>query len=139
MLPWKLRKCQILPVSQNLSSVYFSPAKFQLVSCNLFLATIWQMTYTHKLPKLCSATLTNQTHEHLYSFDKLIKSLYFCSFVVSETVLLARFYFKVIRKWLYTPRNCSWPGSLLGTRRSVRYWPIFFLMSLITVLEVLAT
>ena len=57
MLPWKLRKRQILLVSQNLSSVYFSPAKFQLVSCNLCLAMIWQMTYAHKLPKLCSATL----------------------------------------------------------------------------------
>ena len=57
MLPWKLRKRQILLVNQNLSSVYFSPAKFQLVSCNLPLAMIWQMTYAHKLPKLCSATL----------------------------------------------------------------------------------
>ena len=58
MLPWKLRKRQILAVNQNLSSVYFSLAKFQLVSCNLSLAMIWQMTYSHKLPKLCSATLT---------------------------------------------------------------------------------
>ena len=41
----------------NLSSVYFSLAKFQLVSCNLPCAMIWQMTYTHKLPKLGSATL----------------------------------------------------------------------------------
>ena len=32
-------------------------AKFQLVSCNLSLAMIWQMTYSHILPKLCSATL----------------------------------------------------------------------------------
>ena len=46
MLPWKLRKRQILPVSQNLSSVYFSLAKFQVVSCNLSLAMIWQMTYS---------------------------------------------------------------------------------------------
>ena len=38
MLPWKLRKRHILPVNQNLSSVYFSLAKFQLVSCNLSLA-----------------------------------------------------------------------------------------------------
>ena len=60
MLPWKLRKCQILPVSQNLSSVYFSLAKFQLVSCNPSLAKIWQMTCTHKLPKLCSATSSKQ-------------------------------------------------------------------------------
>ena len=57
MLPWKQRKRHILPVSQNLLSVYFSLAKFQLVSCNLSLAMIWQRTYTHKLPKLCSATL----------------------------------------------------------------------------------
>ena len=57
MLPWKLRKCQILPVNQNLSSIYFPLAKFQLVSSNPSLAIIWQMTYTQKLPKLCSATL----------------------------------------------------------------------------------
>ena len=57
MLPWKLRKRHILPASQNLLSVYFSLAKFQLVSCNLSLAMIWQRTYTHELPKLCSATL----------------------------------------------------------------------------------
>ena len=55
MLPWKLRKRQILPVNQNISSVYFSLAKFQLVSWNLSLA----MTCTHKLPKLCSVTLSN--------------------------------------------------------------------------------
>ena len=57
MLPWKLRKRQILPVNQNRPLVYFSPAKFQLVSWFLSLAMIGQMTYTHKLPKLCSATL----------------------------------------------------------------------------------
>ena len=56
MLPWK-QKRQILTVNQNLLSVYFLLAKCQLVSCNLSLALIWQMTYTHKLPKLCSATL----------------------------------------------------------------------------------
>ena len=69
MLPWKLRKRQILPVNQNLLSVYFSPAKFQLVSCNLSLAMIWQMTYTHKLPKLCSATLKLYWQAKLRSID----------------------------------------------------------------------
>ena len=59
MLPWKLRKRHILPASPNRLSVYFSLAKFQLVSCNLSLAMIWQRTYTHELPKLCSATLTS--------------------------------------------------------------------------------
>ena len=58
MLPWKLRKRQILPVNQKLSSVYLSLAKFQLVSCNLSLPMVWQMTYTHKLPKLCSVTIS---------------------------------------------------------------------------------
>ena len=57
MLPWKLRKRQNLPVIKNLSSVYFSLTKFEFVSCNLSLPMIWQMTYTHKLPKLCLATL----------------------------------------------------------------------------------
>ena len=72
MLPWKLRKRQILLVNQNLSLVYFSPAKFQLVSWNLSLAEIWRMTYTHKLPKQCSATLkgsiicTNACSETLF-------------------------------------------------------------------------
>ena len=61
MLPWKLRKRQLLPVNQNLSSVHFSVAKFQLVTRNLSLAMIWQMTYNHKLPKLCSPTLNNKT------------------------------------------------------------------------------
>ena len=49
---------RILNNEKNLLSVYFSLAKFQLVRCNLSLAMIWQMTHTHKLPKLCSAILT---------------------------------------------------------------------------------
>ena len=36
---------------------------------------------------------------HLYPFDKPIKALYFCSFVVF--VLFVPFHFKVIRKSLY--------------------------------------
>ena len=58
MLTRKLRKRQILPVNQNRSSVYFSVAKFQLMSRNLSPAMISQITYTHKLPKLCSGTLS---------------------------------------------------------------------------------
>ena len=34
MFPWKLRKRQILPVNKNLSSIYFSLAKFQPFSCH---------------------------------------------------------------------------------------------------------
>ena len=60
MLPWKRRNRHILPVDQNLLSVYFSLANFQLVSCNLSLAMIWQITYTHKLPKLSSTTLKSE-------------------------------------------------------------------------------
>ena len=45
--------------------------------------------------------LTNQKpHTFVCPFDKLIKSLYFRSFVVS--VLFARFHFKVIRKSLFS-------------------------------------
>ena len=62
MLPWKQRKWQILPVTQNLSSIYFPLAKFQLVSSNPSLAIIWQMTYTQKMPKLSSATLRGYTY-----------------------------------------------------------------------------
>ena len=65
MWPWKQRKRHLLPVSQNLSPVYFSHAEFQLVSCNLSLAMIWEMTYTHKLPKLCSATLKALIEGHI--------------------------------------------------------------------------
>ena len=36
-------KTEILPGNQNLSSVYFSLAKFQLVSCNLSRVMIWRM------------------------------------------------------------------------------------------------
>ena len=59
MLPWKLRKREILPVNQNHLSVYLLLAKFQLVSWNLSLAMIWRVACTHKLTKLCSATLTS--------------------------------------------------------------------------------
>ena len=77
MLPWKLLKHHIWPVNQNLSSVYFSLAKFQRMSCSLSHAMIWQMRCTHKLPKLCSATLsstfferrTSTESELFFSFD----------------------------------------------------------------------
>ena len=39
-------KRHILLANQNLLSVYFSLAKFQLVSRNLSLTMIWQMIYT---------------------------------------------------------------------------------------------
>ena len=41
--------------------ITLSLAKFQLVSSNLFLAMVWQMTYNHKLPKLCLATLKSES------------------------------------------------------------------------------
>ena len=55
------RKTSVLPVNQDLSSVYFSLAKFVNY---LSLAMFWRMTYTHKLPKLCSATFKAETHAH---------------------------------------------------------------------------
>ena len=53
------RKTSHFTCQQNLSSVFFSRAKFQLLSCNFSLAMIWQITYTHKLPKPCSGTLSH--------------------------------------------------------------------------------
>ena len=55
------KKTSILPVNQDLSSVYFSLAKL-FVSCKLSLAMFRQMTYTHKLPKL--SHLKAETHAH---------------------------------------------------------------------------
>ena len=80
MLPWKLRKCRILPVNQNLSLIYFPLAKFQLVSCNPSLVISWQMTYTQKLPKLCSATLNNQFHLDLQWWHKFLSEWHGVSF-----------------------------------------------------------
>ena len=48
----------------KLSAVYFSLAKFQIVSCSRSLAMIWQKTYTQKLSKLCSATLIRTLRRH---------------------------------------------------------------------------
>ena len=53
------------------------------MSCNLSLALIWQMTYTHKLPKLCSATLNGSATDQVTdSFEladcqELTVALYF--------------------------------------------------------------
>ena len=58
-------------------SVYFSHAKFQLVSCNLSLATFWQITKSHELPKLCLATLNmfkNCLVEHGLNFLSSIRA-----------------------------------------------------------------
>ena len=59
MLPWKLRKRQILYVNQNLSSVISIFFTCQVSACELqpFSCHDLAMTYTHKLPKLCKATL----------------------------------------------------------------------------------
>ena len=87
MLPWKLRKLEILPVNQNRSLAYFSLAKFQLVSCNLSLAMIWQMMYTHKMPKLCSATLTLAGHFTLAREHLKENALHAFSSIWKQTVL----------------------------------------------------
>ena len=83
MLPWKLRKRQILPVNQNLSSVYFSPAKFQLVSSNLSLATIWQKTHSQSaktvfshLKFLYSVKPTQRHDDIVISTRRLLRKLF---------------------------------------------------------------
>ena len=76
----------------NHLSVYFSLANFQLVSCNLSLAMIWQMTYTHKLPKLCSATLKSefalpQTYRaYSISFNSSNVGKFFWSWILKDCI-----------------------------------------------------
>ena len=114
MLPWKLRKRHILPVNQNLSSVYFSLAKFQYVSCNLSLAMIWQMTYTHKLPKLCSATLTQYKLLVRKDFSLAINREAACE--VTDFFII--FYFichEIITKNIGKEEKKKWPGDLTET------------------------
>ena len=77
MLPWKLRKRQILPVNQNLSSVYFSLAKFQLVSCNLPLAMTWQMTYNSQTAKTVFSHLNRRLSASAIRLSKWTKFLQF--------------------------------------------------------------
>ena len=104
MLPWKLLRRHILPVNQNLSSVYFSLAKFQLVSYNLSLAMIWQITYTHKQPKLCSATLNAYSQWLAFSFfliTILNFFMYFFKMSLQWTSWLAGLHF------IHTPRRHS--------------------------------
>ena len=108
MLPWKLQKCQILPVNQNLSSVYFSLAKFQLVSCHVSLAMIWQMTYTHKLPKLCSPT-NNTLIFNMKLFQSSINSIDKLNFPVMLHQKAMHY-----RRKKYDQKHCLW--IMLSTR-----------------------
>ena len=70
----------------------FSLANFQLVSCNLSLAMIWQMTYTHKLPKLCSTTLKSefalpQTYRaYSISFNSSNVGKFFWSWILKDCI-----------------------------------------------------
>ena len=50
-------KTQILPGNQNLSSVYFSLCQVSACELQPFPCHDLVNEYTHKLPKLCSATL----------------------------------------------------------------------------------
>ena len=59
--------------SKSFISIFSLVKFFQLVSCNLPLAMIWQVTYTHKLPKLCSATLKWAYFPHLEVSHKCFK------------------------------------------------------------------
>ena len=63
-------KTSFLPVNQNLSSMNFSLAKFQLVSCNFSLAMIWQITYS-------------QTAKTVFSHLKVLISTYKFSSLIS--------------------------------------------------------
>ena len=75
--PWKLGKGHILPVNQNLSTVYFSLAKFQLVSCNLPLAMTWQMTYNSQTAKTVFSHLNRRLSASAIRLSKWTKFLQF--------------------------------------------------------------
>ena len=121
MLPWKLRKRHILPASQNLLSVYFSLAKFQLVSCNLSLAMIWQRTLTHELPKLCSATLSKDVFERRTSTGSEAFFLFICLDAIKFSLLtffslLKTIYPRVLTKPLPNDAKSSLPVDVLRSK-----------------------
>ena len=122
MLPWKLRKRQILPVNQNFLSVYFSLAKFQLVSCNLSLAMIWQRTHTHELPKLCSDTLMHYQCIYQYTINASLHQLhqfrsFSCFFHLLNSFKLVHLHCcSVIRSFVsVTPRPSAFLLSFLNS------------------------
>ena len=82
MLPWKLRKRQILPVNQPLSSVYFLLAKFSACELNHLANDIYS-----KLPKLCSTTLSEVKWLPLmaasFKNEDVFEARVLCFFVVS--------------------------------------------------------
>ena len=62
---------------------------------------VWRQSEVYRFISRKFSGMNFFSHARLYPFDKLIKSLYFRSFVVS--VLLARFHFKVRPKIALTP------------------------------------
>ena len=75
-----------METTKTCSSISFI-SYFSLVSCNLSLVMIWQMTYTHKLPKLCSATLNGRQRrsykKHNISLRLVLFFLFRCFFAGS--------------------------------------------------------
>ena len=80
----------------------FSPAKFQLLSCHISLAIIWQMTYTHKLPKLCSPT-NNTLIFNMKLFQSSINSIDKLNFPVMLHQKAMHY-----RRKNYGQKHCLW-------------------------------
>ena len=99
---WLYPIVHIAMETMKLSSVHFSLAKFQLVSCNLSLAMIWQMTYTHKLPKLCSPT-NNTLIFNMKLFQSSINSIDKLNFPVMLHQKAMHY-----RRKNYGQKHCLW-------------------------------
>ena len=78
MLPWKQRKWQILPVTQNLSSIYFPLAKFQLLIranwINCLLNILKVLLNLHNFP-LLNINCTEPYLGPLYRSDIIVQIL----------------------------------------------------------------
>ena len=98
-------KMSNLPVNQNLSSVYFSLAKFKLVSSNLSLAMIWQMTYTNKPPKLW-----NPGYQHTTQCSKTLPQIKATSAATSNSHCFGVFLDKCLIHTVFIP-SCDRPIS----------------------------
>ena len=94
MLPWKLQKRHILPVNQNLSSVYFSVAKFELVSAT-FLFPWFGKWHTAISKKVVGKSARDNPERHYgwfwvhcssEKFERMArKSIKMCSRVLTES------------------------------------------------------
>ena len=105
-------------VSESVRYLFYQPMDEKIKTCTL--------RFPAKKPPNMEKALFDCPIVLQYPFDKPIKSLYFCSFVVS--ILFARFHFKVIGKSLYQIIFHEIDHVTLSCKGfQVVYWPSFVL------------